>query len=114
MNPMALTEELTNLLDTEIAVIMNDGQAYRGKLTKFDSETMVLKEVYETTNQEIDWVETEEGPGKVKMIRGYVPWRRVTLPKLILRIPLVLRIWPWTPQDISAEELQPKPATKRK
>lgn len=92
---MLLEQELEQLIKKEIAVIMNDGQAYRGKLTRFDSEIIVLEEVYETSNDDIDWVEVTEGK-KATAIKGYIPWRRVTLPKLIVRVPMVLRIWPWT------------------
>ncbi len=94
---MLLEKELEELLKSEIAVIMNDGQAYRGRLIKFDSEIIVLDNVYETSNEEIDWVETEQKTSKGPSIKGYIPWRRVTLPKLIVRTPMVLRIWPWKP-----------------
>lgn len=91
---MLLEKELDALLNKEIAIIMNDGQAYRGKLARFDSEIIVLEEVYETSNDEIDWVEVSEGK-KAASIKGYIPWRRVTLPRLIVRVPMILRIWPW-------------------
>jgi len=92
---MLLEQELEQLIKKEIAVIMNDGQAYRGKLTRFDHDIIVLEEVYETSNDDIDWVEVTEGK-KATAIKGYIPWRRVTLPKLIVRTQMVLRIWPWT------------------
>lgn len=102
---MLLSQELTDLLHSEIAVIMNDGMAYRGLLEKFDNEVIVLTNVYETSNQEIDWVESEaakeSGSGT---IRGYVPWRRITLPRLIIRIQMVLRIWPWSPHNLAPKQ----------
>ena len=93
---MLLEQELEELLKKEIAIIMNDGQAYRGILTRFDSDILVLESVYETANDEIDWVEVSEGKKKNTAIKGYIPWRKVTLPRLIVRMPMVLRIWPWT------------------
>ena len=92
---MLLEQELEKLMKKEIAVIMNDVQAYRGILTRFDNEIVVLESVYETSNDEIDWVEISDGK-KQTSIKGYIPWRRVTLPKLIVRLQMVLRIWPWT------------------
>jgi small nuclear ribonucleoprotein (snRNP)-like protein len=92
---MLLEQELEELIKKEIAIIMNDGQAYRGILTRFDNEIIVLEQVYETSNDEIDWVEVSDGK-KQTSIKGYIPWRRVTLPKLIVRLQMVLRIWPWT------------------
>jgi small nuclear ribonucleoprotein (snRNP)-like protein len=92
---MTFVNELESLMNTEIAIIMNDGQAYRGVLAKFDDETMVLEKVYETSNDEIDWVEVNGKKGTPTNIKGYIPWRRVTLPKLIARNDMILRIWPW-------------------
>ena len=54
---MLLNDELSSLVDSEIAVIMNDGQAYRGKLTRYEEDIIVLENIYETSNQEIEWVE---------------------------------------------------------
>ena len=92
---MSFTTELEELLNNEIAIIMNDGQAYRGILTKFDEDVIVLERVYETNNEEIDWVESGGRKGNPTNIKGYIPWRRVTLPKLIARNEMILRIWPW-------------------
>ncbi len=97
---MLLSQELKELLHTEVAVIMNDGMAYRGTLEKFDKELLVLSDIYETSNQEIDWIESD-APQRTQeaSIRGYVPWRRITLPRLIIRLSMVLRIWPWAPHS---------------
>ena len=101
---MLLQTEMTDLLHSEIAVIMADGNAYRGTLKKFDQEILILTEIYETSTHEIDWVETDGGGGKPVAIKGFVPWRRVTLPKLLIRMDMVLRIWPWKP----GKEKKPK------
>ena len=111
---MSLTDEMTELLHTEIALIMNDGQAYRGILEKFDKDTIVLENVYETSNEEIDWVESENKKGHNTTIRGYVPWRRVTLPKLIARTEMVLRIWPWSVDSSGKKKTQTKEKKSKK
>ena len=96
---MILEEELPKLINCDIAVIMNDGQAYRGKLTEYDGDIIVLEDIYETSNQEIEWVEKKDpGDDKVRT-KGYLPWRKITLPNVILRLPMVLRIWPWEPEQ---------------
>lgn len=92
---MLLDEELKNLLNNEIIVIMNDGHAYRGKLVKYEDDILVLENIYETTNQEIEWVESKNADDEKTKKRGYLPWRKVTLPNVIVRLPMVLRIWPW-------------------
>lgn len=92
---MLIDDELTKLVDTEVAVIMNDGHAYRGILNRFDTEILVLENIYETSNQEIEWVKTKDPDDDKVKTKGYLPWRKVTLPNLIIRLPMVLRIWPW-------------------
>lgn len=103
-----IQQELTELLHKEIAVIMADGNAYRGKLKKFDAEVLILEDIYETSTHEIDWVETENSSGKTVTIKGYVPWRKVTLPRLIVRMDMVLRIWPWMPGASGAKKVVKK------
>jgi len=94
---MTLVDELEELGNTEIAVVMNDGQAYRGTLDGFDDETIILIKILETSNQDVDWVESGGGK-KTPAIKGYMHWRRITLPRLIIRSQMVLRIWPWQPK----------------
>jgi small nuclear ribonucleoprotein (snRNP)-like protein len=92
---MLLDKELSSLTNSEIVVIMNDGQAYRGNLVKFDKDIIVLDNIYETSNQEIEWVESRDpNDDKVKTI-GYLPWRKITIPHVIIRLSQILRIWPW-------------------
>ena len=99
---MTLAQELTELLNTEIAVMMNDGQGYRGILVRFDNDVLVLETVYETSTTDVDWIESKEET-RTATIKGYVPWRRITLPRVIIRIPMVLRIWPWMPLSARPE-----------
>ena len=94
---MLLDDELRSLVDSEIAVIMNDGQAYRGTLIRFEKDVIVLNNIYEATNQEVEWVEAKDEADK-SITKGYLPWKKVTLPEVIIRLPMVLRIWPWSPE----------------
>lgn len=112
---MLLDRELNDLLNKEIAVVMSDGQCYRGILQKFDDTVMVLSDVFETSNREVEWIEQDpENPHGPKV--GYMSWRRVTLPKVILRIPMTLRIWPWSPKRVEEGKTamkDPKTAEKK-
>ena len=95
---MSLTNELSGLIDKEIAITMKDGLIYRGILKKFDENVLVLEDIYEASNKDVNWVETripgKEGK-KIKAVKGYIHWRKIMLPKLIVRVPMVLRFWPW-------------------
>ena len=97
---MALTDELEKLKNSEIAIVMNDGMTYRGKLTKFDEETIVLEQVFEAYHGQVDWIKSssaQEGGGTT--LKGYLSWRRITLPMLFARMDRILRIWPWVVPD---------------
>ena len=95
---MTLVDELKPLKGTEIAVVMNDGQAYRGVLENFDADCLVMIKLLETSNEDVDWVEAKQKSGA--SIKGYMHWRRITLPRLIVRNEMVLRIWPWQPKKV--------------
>lgn len=83
-------DELKDMINKDIVVIMTDGRGFRGKLRKVDNETIVLQEVYETSNQDVDE-------------RGCMFWRKVLHSKLIIHVPLVMRIWPWDAPSLSAQ-----------
>ena len=97
---MTLVDELNKIKETEIAVVMNDGQAYRGMLEAYDDETIVMVKILETSNVDVDWVESKEKKGGPQKIKGYMHWRRITLPKMIIRTQMILRIWPWLPKKV--------------
>ena len=78
---------------------MNDGHAYRGRLIRYDNDILVLENIYETSNQEIEWVESKNSDDEKVRTKGYLPWRKVTLPEVIIRLSMVLRIWPWNPEQ---------------
>ena len=90
---VSISHELEDLVNKEIAITMYDGQAYRGKLSAFDHETIILTEVYEASTAEIDW--RGEADKKSEIIKGYIPWRKITLPRVIMNMDFILRIWPW-------------------
>ncbi|UCH89392.1 MAG: hypothetical protein JSV49_01725 [Thermoplasmata archaeon] len=96
---MLMEDELKGLVDSEVAVIMNDGFAYRGKLTQCEGDVIILENIYEANNQEIEWVESKNSEDDKTKTKGYLPWRKVTLPQVIIRLPMVLRIWPWAPEQ---------------
>ena len=79
---MTFIEEMTNLQGSEIVIIMVDGRGYRGVLDSVDAEVVVLSSVYETQNQEVDE-------------RGYMFWRKVLHSRVFLRVPMIMRVWPW-------------------
>jgi len=79
---MTLKEVLGANRDTQMIVIMKDGRGFRGKLLRFDDEVIVLKEVFETLNQDVDE-------------KGYMFWRRVLHAQLVINAQHVIRIWPW-------------------
>jgi small nuclear ribonucleoprotein (snRNP)-like protein len=97
---MTLKDELGNFVNNEIAIVMNDGMTYRGKLVNFDDETIILEQVYEASHGQVDWIKTSDaGNGGGTTMKGYLNWRKVTLPKLYARTDRILRIWPWKPAE---------------
>jgi len=90
---LSLSHELENLVNKEIAITMGDGHAYRGTLSSYDSGTLVLTKVHEASTAEIDW-RGEKSPSQ-EVIKGYIPWRKITLPRVLINVEFVLRIWPW-------------------
>jgi small nuclear ribonucleoprotein (snRNP)-like protein len=86
---MTFNEEMKALLGKEIVVIMVDGRGYRGLLDTVDPEVAVLTSVFETQNQEVDE-------------RGYMFWRKVLHSKVFLRVPMIMRVWPWDVGDKAA------------
>lgn len=96
---MTLSDELKNLVDNEIAIVMNDGMTYRGILKNFDEETIVMEQVFEASRGQIDWIKTSDGNNSGPTLKGYLHWRKITLPKLYARTDRVLRIWPWMPSE---------------
>jgi len=83
---MALKDVLAANRDKQIIIIMEDGRGFRGKLVRFDEDVIVLKEVFETLNQDVDE-------------KGYMFWRRVLHSYLVINSAHITRVWPW---DVAA------------
>lgn len=79
---MTLKEVLGSIRDRQVIVIMKDGRGFRGRLLRYDDGSIVLREVFETLNQEVDE-------------KGYMFWRRVLHSYLVINTRHVIRIWPW-------------------
>jgi small nuclear ribonucleoprotein (snRNP)-like protein len=79
---VSFIEEVQNLVGKELVVIMVDGRGYRGVLEKADKDIAVLTGVFETQNQEVDE-------------KGYMFWRKVLHERVYIRLPMVMRVWPW-------------------
>ena len=79
---MSFIEEVQVLVGKEIVVIMVDGRGYRGVLEKADKDIAILTNVFETQNQEVDE-------------RGFMFWRKVLHERVYIRLPMVMRVWPW-------------------
>jgi small nuclear ribonucleoprotein (snRNP)-like protein len=100
-----LKKQLKNLLDKEIIVVMNDGRAFKGVLTEFDKDVVVLRHVLEAKAETPVWKESTASTrilGKQE-VKGTVIGDTdvVKLDEAILRIALVSRIWKWLPQKPS-------------
>ena len=121
---MKFGKKLESLKNKEIAVVMIDGYIYRGILADHDDEMLILTHVDETNNDSMDWKAAEEEltetevnkkeskskaaktskntkssdkgkDDKIKDDKRVIKWRPVALPEVIIRLPMVLRIWPW-------------------
>ena len=94
-----MTQKLSNAIGSEIVVVMSDGNCYKGELSEFDGIVIVLHNIAETTTKEIEW----ETPLKDKIrkkgeMKGYIVWRHIALPEVVILVDKVLRIWPWKPK----------------
>ena len=79
---MTFVDEMQKMAGSEMVIIMVDGRGYRGVLDTVDAEVAVLSQVYETQNQEVDE-------------RGYMFWRKVLHERVYIRLPMIMRVWPW-------------------
>ncbi len=96
-----LEKKLKGLKNKKILVVMDDELAFLGDLVEFDSNTMVLKEVYQAPADQIKWKampeeerEVEEKIEKKEMI-GYIEWTYINLEEVYICMDHVLRIWHW-------------------
>ncbi len=100
-----LEKELEQYLNQTILVITDDGLAFLGELKDFDSETLILEEVYQTSAKDINWKNTDisdfwTDSVKIREVKqkssdevGVVEWVKIDLERLYVRIEHVVRIW---------------------
>lgn len=97
-----LEDDLKELKEKRILIVMDDGLGFLGKLIDFDSDTLLLKDIYQAPAKEINWkkirkIHASVGSEKKKKDRkektGYVEWIEVNLERLYLRTDHIVRIW---------------------
>ncbi|MFW5952947.1 MAG: hypothetical protein ACOCSJ_02170 [Candidatus Natronoplasma sp.] len=102
-----LKKELENLKRGRILIVMDDGLSFLGELVDFDSDTLILEDVYQTDAKQISWkkFETSDTWGRKSKVKeigqktnkkdkvGYVEWVEVKLDRLYIRLDHVVRIW---------------------
>jgi len=91
-----MEKRLKNLKGERLIAVMEDGEAFLGKLKEFDKDTIVLTEVCEGPSSEIKW-ETlgVKKDSSQKEGYGFVDWVCVNLEEVYLRMDHISRIWPW-------------------
>ncbi|MEF8874430.1 MAG: hypothetical protein V5A88_07155 [Candidatus Thermoplasmatota archaeon] len=104
-----LKKELKDLKEKRILIVMDDGLSFLGKLIDFDSDTLILEDVYQAEAKQINWKNFEMKnvwgkPARLKEIGekdekdeeekvGYVEWVEVDLDRLYIQIDHTVRIW---------------------
>ncbi len=91
-----MEKKLKYLKGKRLIAVMEDGEAFLGKLKEFDKDTIILTEVYEGPSSEIEW-ETlgEKKESSQEGDYGFVDWVCVNLKEVYLRVDHISRIWPW-------------------
>lgn len=96
-----LEKKLKGLKNKKILVVMDDELAFLGDLVEFDSNTMVLKKVYQAPADQIRWKEMPEEEKEIeekiekKEMIGYIEWTYINLEEVYICMDHVLRIWHW-------------------
>ncbi len=90
---MSLKRRLSDYSNKVIAVVMDDGCCLKGKLEDIDDDCLILTDIEETLAHDINWVDTADDVNSI--IKGYVEWKEITLPQVIVSLDKILRIWPW-------------------
>ncbi|MDI6917159.1 MAG: hypothetical protein QMC80_05115 [Thermoplasmatales archaeon] len=97
-----LKRSLKNLLGKETVIVMNDGRAFKGILTVFDKDAMILKNVLEAKAETPVWKESTASTRLLSRqeVKGTVIGDTdvVKLDEVLLRIEMVSRIWAWKPK----------------
>jgi len=90
-----MEKKLKDLKGQKLIAVMEDGEAFLGKLKEYDKDTLVLTEVYEGPSSEIEWDTLSEKKDSLQEGFGFVDWVCVNLKEVYLRIDHISRIWPW-------------------
>ncbi|MFW5953139.1 MAG: hypothetical protein ACOCSJ_03160 [Candidatus Natronoplasma sp.] len=91
-----MEKRLKDLKGERLIAVMEDGEAFLGKLKEFDEDTVVLTEVCEGPSSEIKWeaIGVKKNSSQ-KEGYGFVDWVCVNLKEVYLRMDHISRIWPW-------------------
>lgn len=108
-----LRKHLEDLVNHEIIVVMEDDRTYKGQLTEFDEEWLLLHDVTEGTTQNLrGWEEPAVNAGIVEKyitVRGIISQEKdrtqiIRLKDVLINIHQVLRIWPLRPEYLDKPE----------
>ncbi|MFP4000827.1 MAG: hypothetical protein ACLFSM_01305 [Thermoplasmata archaeon] len=100
-----LEKKLKELKGDDILIVMDDGLAFLGELGEYDKHTLVLKNVYQSPSNEIDWkgISSESGGGREKIEQkekfGFIDWTKVNLEEAYIQTAHVTRIWRWKKKE---------------
>lgn len=103
---------MKNLKGEKLIAVMEDGEAFLGKLKDFDKDTIILTEVCEGPSSEIRWEtlgEKDDSPQEEDY--GFVDWVCVNLEEVYLRVSHISRIWPWEHVEGYERDVQSKKRT---
>jgi len=100
-----MEKRLKDLRGKKLIAVMDDGEAFLGKLKEFDKDTIILTEVYEGPSSEIEWDTLgEKKDSSQREGYGFVDWVCVNLEEVYLRVDHISRIWPWKHVEEYREE----------
>jgi len=96
---------LKDLKGKKLIAVMDDGEAFLGKLKEFDKDTIILTEVCEGPSSEIEWETlSEKKDSSQQKGYGFVDWVSVNLKEVYLRVDHISRMWPWEHVEEYQEE----------
>lgn len=91
-----MKKKLRNLKRGKVIAVMEDGEAFLGKLEEFDENTIILTEAWEGPSSKIQWETLEDKKDSSRLDDyGFVDWILVNLEETYLRVDHISRIWPW-------------------
>lgn len=101
-----LEEHLKGMVGKDIVVVMIDGQAFKGKLVSYDTESLVLDNVMEARATDARWREAlvtmpitgSEAEAAGGIMLGDTGTSMLKLTTVIVRIPHITRVWVWAPK----------------